>query len=427
MIRSIEDLLWVTKDVKTDSPEVCVGHAMSLVNHNRRFRTSSSGFTPRNTLSFMMNFIKNDEPGVKPLITITADNVPEHATTIYILKSEKDTYIFYQNPWGYQSDLRFTDQNDDNFVKTYKKEKWFKQISKIRKKELNIISNTPLGSRNKHKFSHEDRLIYSNKRLISYIKKFKPSLFSSLSKWVNYRNVIDLDVNDEICDNISEEHIMSILFLIRELFGKNHVHIIHPCDSMNLLGPQKEFRDGCKRTPGSVTEHMIKTSSVGACVVWEDIYSLNVNFLSKIAIEKEYTHSDILRMIISLPHNNLMGEKNANNLLGKVVFSTTPDVRLRDSMLILFNLIPDVEEVIVPDYYHDVNNIFDWHKKKVSSEQNDSELIHHLRTFLFLITSNSGIDQIMESFTSRIIDPDLFISVIPQIAMLLIDCKHGII
>lgn len=443
---TLKDILWVADKVPSDSPEVCVGQAISLtLGEHMRLRLSP-GFTPSSTLGYFMKFIQNDTPGLvqENIISVMANNMYGHATRLFIFKNTSRTYIWYYNPWGYSADVTQTVHQSLSFDERFKDEQWWKDIKEIQIDELNKVHHAwPGVSRNEEdreidfsqQITPEDRLLYSTKRFLSYVKKYATHIHSSLDQWVEQGTDMDDDTN-QVCERIPHEHILSILVLLKTFFGKDHITIINPCNSMPSIGPQELYNDGCTN---ELTNFAREMNVLGSCVVWEEIYALHVHFLLNIALHKKVNHETILYTINNtLRYNDLLGEKHARNVIGKVVYSTTPHKKMAEILLQIFNIIPGKKDMDDHGHYYDnVKKMFAWALEKMENSKNRDEFQNITKIFLEEVTrartQKNTIKQISDLIdayskdkkTEPLHQIDKFLNMVNYI-MIMTACKHDV-
>lgn len=443
----LKNILWVADEIPSDSPEICVGQAMAHSSGDHMRNRLTPGFRPRSTFGYFMNFIKNDTPGLvkENIISIAANNVDRHATRLFIFKTTTKTYIWYYNPWGYDADLLYTVEASKKFEEKYKDEQWFKEIDEIKIDELNKIHKTwTIGNL----ITPEERVTYSTKLFLSYIKKYAMHLYSYLIFWMNKASNVSDDKNGT-CGNISDEHIMSIIFLLKVFFKQDHIEVINLCNSMTSSGPQTLYSDGCRHQLTSYARNH-KSNTLGSCVIWEEIYTLHAYFLLKIALKKEDDEQIMNAITNTLRHNHLLGEQHARNLLGKVVFATTPRETVKNVLLGIFNVIPEKKDILdenisLIQYYSLVKNRFDFamarieehakYKESYDREEYIEEYIEIVNTFLkevaggesmedMLRYSKLVIDYTKDKFSDEEFDETGKFKKLLNFIMLMISCKH---
>jgi hypothetical protein len=445
MEASLKDILWVADEIPSDSPEVCVGQVIAQAyGEHMRFRLSP-GFTPINTFGYFMKFIKNDTPGLlnHNVISVAANNVNEHATRLFIFKTETKTYIWYYNTWGYKSDISETAKEVEEFDDKYKNNDWWKNINNIKIDELDKIHKVwpdekRIQNRNPvvdKQVTSEDRILYSTKLLLSYVKKYSKNTYADLTNWIEEESD-----NDFKCRKTPSEHIISVLYLLKQFFKKDHITVIGLCSSMPRIGPQNVHKDGCRH---ELTSYARKRDGLGSCAVWDEIYTLHVNFLLNRALRERSDHGQILDLIKNtLRHNDLFGEKHARNLVGKIVFSTTYREKMRNTLLEIFDIIPERKSIIEKHYYNNVKFMFTFSLDEIDEYDDKDKYIQIVIRFLETIgggTMGTKSPTKEESIKySELVDTYLddkhteeghedskFIDLINFI-MLMVSCKHDI-
>ncbi len=428
----IRDLLDV--NVVVDGSDVCVGHTISLVDGETLNYILSSSLTKKSPLKFLMEFVKTDLPG-KPIpieLTHTREQLTEdlthedkysgsifvrningHSTRIHIVKTFTKTYIWYHNPWGFESDFSHINEAAEEIENNYIDEPGYDLLgtaSDFYDYNLNI------DDRQKEFLLYGKNLVLFHS--INY-EKYK----KEMEEWESW-----MDITDAQFAGIPEFHIMSTLSLLKSVNHKNHIEIIHPYHSMLRHGPQSLYT--CQGV-GKLNRFINKNIEVGACIVWDELYTIHSNHLLNQSVLKNTVDIDLPIIVTQkLLVDPLLGEKDERRLLGKLMFLLSPDIRLKTVLSLMFSLIPKENEILDKnEYYSNLNSAFDWIKN--SSEPDVEMDDDHLRRFLLLAINSNGrnkhineIEEIMIRM-SFIEIPSNNPTYVLDMIMILISCKHS--
>lgn len=420
-IRDILDL-----NIVVDGSDVCVGHTIALVDGDTLGYVLSPQLTQKPPLYFLFDFIKSDIPGLPIPSSLTHEtfgnmgsifvgNINGHSTRIHIVKTSKKTYIWYHNPWGFESDFSYIKTKTEELSEKYGNEYWFKQLGSS--SELDIEAHSPLID-----YTEEEFMVYG-KNAIDFYSKNELKYKDKIQEWETWG---EMTHNQFIY--IPDLHIMSILSLLKSIHGKNHIEIVHPGHSMLRHGPQDLLV--CKGY-GNLNKFIRENIDSGACVVWDELYSIHSNYLVEKSIMRNTVDIDLPEIVTQiLLVDPLMGEKDERRLLGKLVFLLSKDVKLKTLLSLLFSLIPKEEDIYDKDqYYSRLSSMFDGIKLSVETypEIRDDDL----RKFLSIIVGASDgkkytneIEEIMIRMSFVEIPEDNLTFLLDMI-MILISCKHS--
>ena len=426
-IRDLIDL-----NVVVDGSDVCVGHTIALVDGETMNYILSSTLTKESPLTFILNFIQSDLPGVpipEPLThtrsqlpqsgkntgSILVRNINGHSTRIHIVKTVTKTYIWYHNPWGYDSDFSHLNGQYEKVTNTYENEPWFKNLGTSSEIDIEV-----------HSIILDDKeaeFMVHGKNAIDFYSKNNLQYKDELKAWEDWG---EMTHKDGIY--IPDLHIMSILALLKSIHHKNHIEIVHPGHSMMRRGPQVMFT--CTGA-GKLNRFISKNIETGACVVWDELYTIHSNHLVGQSILSNTVDIDLPEIVTQrLLVDPLMGEKNERRLLGKLVFLLSPDLKMKTLLSLVFSLIPKEDEL--PDknmYYSILSCLFD--EIKLSVETYPEVREDDLRRFISIVIGANEekkyINEIEEILIrmSFIEIPEENLTFLLDMIMILISCKHS--
>lgn len=242
---------------KTD---VCVNHALgihygALSEAYRVFVKESESFRKTNkNKSFLWNkflgYLAVPHIDDAEVESFPCDNIVRHSCSISSFTKHGKRYVWYNNPWGHHRDIL---GQDDPPIK----DKWL----------VPFQGNTVHDIRNEIVFDDEEylfeqQLIYlcgARVRQIvdndlaantESVHTIVPRVLAWLDKWLE---------DGAECDR--ERHVMTTLYLLKELTNSDHLVVIHPTESMSKTGPQS--CDGVE----TITDAILH-KSYGACAHW---------------------------------------------------------------------------------------------------------------------------------------------------------------
>lgn len=425
-------------NVIVDGSDVCVGHAMSLVDGDTMNYILSSSLTKNSPLKFLMDFIQTDTPGEPIPVSMThtrtqiqsegtpndrlsgsifVKNINGHSTRIHIVKTFSKTYIWYHNPWGFEQDFSRITESSEELNTTRGNEPWFHLMgSSPDFYDYGVtIDDDP-----------EDEFLLYGKNVTEFYGKDTISVLykDELTAWENWT-----EMTHQHGVYIPEFHIMSVLSLLKNVNHKHHIEIIHPYHSMLRHGPQTLF--ACQGI-GKLNRFIRTNVDVGSCVVWDELYTIHANHLLGKSILNNTVDNDLPVIVTQkLLVDPLLGEKDERRLIGKLVFLLSPDRQLKTMLSLMFSLIPKEDDVVdKKEYYSKLGSGFDWIKSSVVPGTEIAD--EYIRRFILLAVDQSGVENKYFNEVEEIMIRMSFIKIpddtptyLLDMIMILISCKHS--
>jgi len=321
------------------------------------------------------------------LTEIPMSSIKDHSTTMYSYRSNV-SYIWYVNPWGFTEDYnKFLDIQArcscfliDDFLKP----------SPHLSMEKSMKSPSPLG------LVEPDTTFCYYAHMVWYAASEKSR--TEAIKWNSLFTSSD----------ILKGHPTTVLFLLtRDRRLIKDIRILHPAESMNLIGPQST--DGLD---GILCERLLDEDAVGACVPWTTIYGVITDKLFDQLPVKENNHNLVMRIINTVKDQALCGERNAKYLLGKIMFHERVKPYQAVFLGEIYEEIPDLEgEVLTNIYMREVVRNYD------IFQENES-----LEDFLTSIGAKSVLKNLSE-FSEKYEEDGGQPSQLVDLILLLVNCK----
>lgn len=279
--------------------QICIGQALALgCGPKVRFQAGVRGYD--SNPDFMFNTVEELEKIVTtkaPMaegsrISYTVSYHHQHATRVFVMRKNGVTFVWYYNPWGSRMDQEFAQMLHDTNLRSTPGDPDQEQT-------LNILKDSDELS------CKEDVLGEWEKSHVEYFPVLETELF-----------------------HIPETHVMSYLEWKRSQSGRSDIHIIHPSISMPIVGPQNQYgRAGCDahnffvHAACGILSTACPTADrwiVGACCVWEELYSAHVH--------ADIAHGDHpLDIIVNLRNRDMLTQElSARDLIGKFMFVLMP-------------------------------------------------------------------------------------------------------
>ncbi len=331
--------------VASNKPSViCTGHVLSSIVVGPLLRLTGSS---ANTLSTLLEIIKNDEPGGQNIHRLTRINpsvIDSHKTSVYVYKTKTTTFIWYNNPWGYHADERFLhkrghDGRDSRSVfdvSTFDKDELElpdKSDPDYVKGHLPVLFKKKPVLENERFLRHVYQMGFLRDHLRATVPPddFNQARFATRA-WEEEHGVVSI------------YDIMYTLYFLARVYKKNHIRVLSMRESMNKFGPQSLSNDG-------VDANSYLASYVrryGTCTTWDRIYNRHAKFLLDDKIDM--SDDEVLDIIKGeMIQNYLLGEPNSRTLLGKLGYSCS---RLQVPLPFvekLFELVPAESQVLTKE------------------------------------------------------------------------------
>lgn len=325
------------------SNEICTGHVLALIIGGRHFLNGDTA----NILNYFLDFVQNDLPGIGSLYKLINNNprtLDGHRVSVYIYKTDTKTFIWYNNPWGFDSDSseysfyenehvagnEFPDVDKSGFVPVDKSNPDYV------KGYLPLIYSRDISTENNSSM----RNMYQLPLLSEHVKQLVPpdDIKNAMSETMSWAS------ETTESGKVTPSHIITTLYMLSKIFKKDHIHIIPPQKSMLYKGPQVLFNDGVDKN--SLMSR--KTSeTVGACFTWDKIYTKHAKFMldNRVYLSNEEV-IDIIQK--ELRYNSLLGESSPKSLVGKIGYCSTKIQYAVKFISTLFKIIPE-ESVVLSD------------------------------------------------------------------------------
>lgn len=189
----------------------------------------------------LLSYLDPPTTADSPLEYFQAENVKNHSTTLFSFVKDSKRYVWYNNPWGYDSsEIRDIDEsvNVEGLPDS--------SIEDLKRQGLDV----PKG------IDYHLLYDYNAHRVMRYVEKFLPyhqyrSLYEKYRCWNPRRVARDY------------HHPMNLLYLLKILTNADHLELLHPRDTMPCYGPQ---------TTDGVDPDVPKLSEYGACSLWTCMY-----------------------------------------------------------------------------------------------------------------------------------------------------------
>lgn len=334
--------------------------------------------SPVGPISIILNSI------LSPSTTTTTDNglteipmksIESHATTIYTYRSNVN-YIWYVNPWGFGGDY-------DKFEEIEKRascfliDEYIKPSPKLSIEDSLKVS-LPLGLTSPEtEFCFRAHMIWYASSEVSRIDAIR---------W-----------NSRFTTNeIQKGHPTTMLFMMTyERRLVKDIIVIHPMQSMNMIGPQIQTSDGLD-TSNIVCRKLLDDDVVGACVPWTTIYGVVIDKLFDQLPIRENNHNLVMRILRIVKDQALCGEKNAKYLLGKIMFHEKVKPYQADFLGEVYSEIPELDgDMLKNIYMREVARNYDIFQEKESLEEflvgiGVKSVLPHIGDFLVKYEDDGG-------------------------------------
>lgn len=420
-------------------PQVCVGHSLAVVRGHKVESVLTTDIRRQrdpNQLDAIKQFIANDVPENKGLeiLILEDENISLHATSLYILKTATTTYVWYNNPWGFEFDNEELFEQSKLFFQKYKESSWYSRIA-FDQYAFGTLQQFMIDAN----LTNSERRIYDAKKLRSSMKTANNYFPPEYVEWESGERV-NKTKDDAIL--LCPEHILSIIFLLKLKFGKKHIKVFHPSVSMKFEGPQIHFDDGFARHDKEFRKRLDKLSvDIGTCVVWQELYATHAALLIGEAMSDSVKIDDVKmeKILVKLKRNQLLGEQQAKQTLGKFMFALTPDGWIKDLLTDLFPLLPDEAALRADDgnsvykYYANLTFALDM-SVKASKKLNPMvpfKPADTMTSFLGFMVLNkdhrarvASLVKLKNKEIKRFHDKGDFY-LLPQCAFILLGCKHS--
>lgn len=384
-----------------DKSEVCVGHALSLTtgaSMGARL-TGPHQASHRGIFRYMDIFTSRDTPGRGDLMILDfgEENIPEHATSLFILKTDTSTFIWYNNPWGYRDDNKLSLRQLKEFERD--------------REERGLYPKLEL----RYRRIHHSKALMKQTDADSAAK-------AAYTEWARSGEEYSREEG-----MISPVHVVSAIQRLKLKHRKEHIVVIHPSVSMNEVGPQSLYDDGVKSSHHGVISCI---RDKGGCVVWNELYATYAMVLVRNARKEggDVSPGALMDIMRELRDGVLMGEKDAKETLGKFTFALTPSGWLKQYLVALFPMIP-YEFLIVnkSEYYSNVRKVYEKGWKTAENDNGPGTVLNLLRAMTL------GLAPGMDSLIARELrhyEYDRYkhsfkVREILNMTMLLLACKHG--
>lgn len=185
--------------------------------------------------------------------TFFAANVQQHATTIASFVKDSKRYVWYNNPWGLNGDLKYhQDQEAVEWWEDFKDN----SVQDLKRQNLTV----PKVGTETYSYNYSELYFLNAHRVTQFIEYSisadqRREVMSKFHSW-----------NKPV--RIPAVHPMSVMYFLKMLFKADHLIILHPSDTMPLRGPQNG--DGVDKDLPSV-------GSFGACSLWASMYVAKVH------------------------------------------------------------------------------------------------------------------------------------------------------
>lgn len=265
--------------------DLCIGHSMSLTYGAFLYKLKNMVISEYPFQDVYKCMLRASRPGFEKnqLFSFKLNNIPRHATSIHLYKTNSKTYIWYTNPWGFEGDLRRNERDRGVFSLNYpdtQHSTW----------ENVLDSMTTSGD------IREISLAVEAYALIN-----EQDISRMMTNWAR---------------GATRDHIISTIYLLKLIIEKReHSHnlfeILHPTESMPAVGVQVR-NDG-------VYEVIQKCNmKLGACSVWSELY---IDWATVALQSVKGDEIGVHRVLYqTLPASISMSMKEVRYLLGKYYF-----------------------------------------------------------------------------------------------------------
>lgn len=418
-----------------DGAQVCVGHTLAVGRGYRMQNEVTWDFKMKydpNGLRRINNLIANDTPEIGGFQTVELrdENIPGHACALYIFKTETTTYLWYNNPWGFEKDNIYLLKQSKQFDTDHRAKKWYDWIG-FYQSEFGTVQ--PFMTQEVPQLTDSERRIYDARNLASSMRTEDGKFPAEYMAWeVEERVHVTRAKKVSLCP----EHVLSVIFLLKLKHGKRHIKVFHPSVSMKFSGPQDFFQDGLE-LDNPFMMHVSEIENIGACAVWEELYSIHASLLIKEALRENGTIGDakMRKILVTLKRNQLLGEDQARQTLGKFVFALSPDGWMRDFLHELFPLLPDEKTLVASvnpyEYYARMTTALEQSVQMAAENVNfDPITVTFNFLSLMVLAEEKKAKTVFKLVTSKKkelkkLHDQRDYKAVPQSAFLLLGCKHS--
>lgn len=223
--------------------DLCINHTVGTVygwtsDESQRFSRRSVSPPGKNSQVFeiLVTYVDPPATDARELEAYSAMNIDGHTTSILSFTVDSKTYVWYNNPWGWESDSKHYDHKPDPATFEFDDS----DAADLKRRDLDVPEET-----------QADLFILNAGRI--YPRFFPPERVREFRAWTR-----GLDIRHPMC----------VLQALKLIFDAHHLEVLHPMDTMPRKGPQRG--DGVDRD-------IPLKSEVGACSLWTEMYLMKVD------------------------------------------------------------------------------------------------------------------------------------------------------
>ena len=223
--------------------DLCINHTLGTVygwtsDESQLFHRRSESPPGKNSQVFEILVTYVDPPGnsARELEAYAAMNIDDHTTSICSFTVDSKTYVWYNNPWGWEMDFDHYLHRPDPPIFDFHDS----GVADLKRRDLDAPEESQAG------------LFILNAGRI-YPTFFPPERVREFRAWTR-----GLDIRHPMC----------VLQALKIIFDAQHLEVLHPMDTMPRKGPQSG--DGVDRD-------IPLKCNIGACSLWTQMYLMKVD------------------------------------------------------------------------------------------------------------------------------------------------------
>lgn len=306
--------------------DVCINHAIGTkygstgVNIKRYFCKMALIPNGKNSRSFdkLLSYLELPTDNDDRVETFFGANIQGHATTIASFVKDSKRYVWYNNPWGFNSDLEYHQDQEGLEWSDY-----FKDDSVYDLKRQNLT--VPKAGTETYS---------SNYSKLYFLNAHRVFQFTDHSNADKQREAIrKFQIWNK--PRIPYVHPMSVMYYLKILFSADHLIVLHPRDTMSLSGPQ--VGDG-------VDKDLQNIGHYGACSLWSSMYAAKVHDVIGATIDESSDVRTLLRHVKTTLaskslHGNVENDWEKRSAIARGVFDR--DYSMSALLALVYDVIPE--------------------------------------------------------------------------------------
>lgn len=273
-----------TRGPDLSDEDLCIGHSMSMTYGSYMNKLKNVVKSPYPIKDIYECMLRATRAGFDhdQLFSFHLNNIRQHATYMYLYKTDSKTYIWYTNPWGHKQDLK---QNERD-RRVFRLDDPYTQHS-----TWHDVLHSMSTSANSRKIGLA---------VEAYALVHEPDFFRMMANWAPG----------------ARDHIITTIYLLKLIVEKRNgghtvFEILHPTQSMPAKGAQAQGNSSYEITKQC-------DMKLGACTVWSELYK---DWATVVLQSVQGDEKGVRRVIYeTLPANVRMSVKEVRYVLGKYYF-----------------------------------------------------------------------------------------------------------